>query len=97
MSGVPIVNMFEAKCHLRVDSCDEDDTILALCLAAGDYLARIGCDTAADPVPPSLKLAALLLVGHWFFNREAADRDPPAEIALGVSALTAPLREVSFG
>lgn len=92
-----ILTLSEAKAHCRIDTADEDVPITALIAAAEDHLTRIGCDTAADPAPPSLKLAALLLVGHWFFNREAADRDPPAEIALGVSALTAPLREVSFG
>ena len=92
-----IVTLADAKAHCLIDTADQDAHITAIIAAAEDYLTRIGCDTAADPVPPSLKLAALLLVSHWLENREAAWSEPAREMAFAVSALTAPLREVSFG
>lgn len=48
----------------------------------------------ASAVPAALKAAILLLVGHWYQNREAvgeATQEPP----LAVSALIAPFRRLS--
>lgn len=48
---------------------------------------------AAAAVPAALKAAILLLVGHWYANREAVG-EAMAELPLGVAALIAPYRRV---
>lgn len=37
-----------------------------------------------NEVPPGIKTAARLLVGHYFENREATSERPPSNIAIGV-------------
>lgn len=53
------------------------------------YLAGYG--GAAD-VPLALRHAILLLVGHWYVNREAVSNTSQSELPLAVSALLAPYR-----
>jgi len=50
-----------------------------------------GYGTAASDVPASILAAALLLVGHWFENREAVNiGNITSELPLAVRALLAP-------
>lgn len=50
---------------------------------------------AAAAVPAAIKAAILLLVGHWYFNREAVVVGiAPAELPMAVNALLAPYRRV---
>jgi len=50
---------------------------------------------AADDVPAPLRTAILMLMAHWYMNREAATADGPLHLLpMGVSALTAPYRRV---
>jgi uncharacterized phiE125 gp8 family phage protein len=44
---------------------------------------------ASNPIPETLKLAMLLLIGHWYNNREAAGT-ATGEIAFAVKALLTP-------
>lgn len=89
------------KTHLRVDSDDEDTLIAAYASAAVDYVEKF-CDgvlvqkltpPAKDEEPPREVLftsgiwaAMLLLIGHWYANREAAAQSL-TELPLGVEAL----------
>lgn len=41
---------------------------------------------------PSLRVAALLLIGHWFENREAVSDRSMASLPMAVDALIAPIR-----
>lgn len=50
--------------------------------------------TAVADVPASIKAAILLLVAHWYENREAAGA--ASELPFSVSALLAPLRRVGI-
>lgn len=52
-------------------------------------------DSPADyaaAVPPPIKHAMLLLVGHWFENREGTFGGSMTELPMGVNALLAPYR-----
>lgn len=88
-----IVTLSEAKAHLRIDYDDEDSSLTGLIEAAESYLSGVGCDVAADPLPPALRQAALLLIGHWYANRESTTNGR-SEIPFGVSALITNLREM---
>ncbi len=93
--------MAQIKAHLRVDSDAEDTLIAAYASAAVDYVEHF-CDGTLvevlttpeeDKEPPREVLftsgiwaAMLLLIGHWYANREAASQNL-AETPLGVEAL----------
>lgn len=52
---------------------------------------------AADDVPESIRQAALLLIGHWYANRETAVVGVSAnEVPLAVDALIAPYRRIGL-
>lgn len=51
-----------------------------------DYIA------GGDTIPKAIKQAALLLIGHWFENRQAIG-NVGSELPMGVSALIAPFRK----
>lgn len=48
----------------------------------------------ADDVPQSMKQAILLLVGHWFANRESVSDKAMTEVPMAVDALCRPYRMV---
>lgn len=48
----------------------------------------------ADDVPQSMKQAILLLVGHWFANRESVSDKAMTEVPFAVEALCQPYRMV---
>lgn len=54
--------------------------------------AGYGADATAVPAP--LRTAILLMVAHWFHNREAVAEGALAELPMGVSALVAPYRRI---
>jgi uncharacterized phiE125 gp8 family phage protein len=51
---------------------------------------RIVCGYSAVPEP--LRLAMLLLIGHWWTNRDAVTTNSLAELPLGVDSLMGPYR-----
>jgi len=51
---------------------------------------------ASEDVPAPIKQAILLLVGHWYANREALANSTMTELPLAVAALTAPFRRVAL-
>ena len=84
--------MATVKMHLRVDG-DEEDALIGGYLAAAKVHVAQHCDrklVEADPVEPEemsltadVEQAILLLVGHWYANREA--------VAVGTIATAMPL------
>lgn len=53
-----------------------------------------GTDPAV--VPAALKAAIMLLVGHWYQNREAVAENSLVELPMAVNALIAPFRRVGI-
>lgn len=96
-----MVSLGEAKVHLRLDTnagsadpsfeADQDAEILRLISAAADHLTSIDVNVSADPLPPALHHAILMLVAHFYENREAAGESMQVT-PLGVSRLIAPYR-----
>ncbi|ASQ10646.1 head-tail connector protein [Sinorhizobium meliloti] len=57
-----------------------------------EFTAGYG-ENAAD-VPHAIRTAILLIVAHWYNNREASTEGQQSEIPFGASALIAPFRRV---
>lgn len=51
-------------------------------------------DPAASTVPAAIRAAILLLVAHWYQNREAVSDTGATELPLAVNSLVAPYRRV---
>ena len=56
-----------------------------------------GYGAAASNVPPAIRAAALLLVGHWYENRDSVVIGTiVADLPMAVDSLLAPFRRVGF-
>ena len=89
----------QIKTHLRVDDDSEDQLIIAYAQAAADYVEKY-CDGSLVtertlPADSSLReilftqgiwAAMLLLIGHWYANREAAGQSL-SDIPFGVDSI----------
>ncbi|MBO1038186.1 head-tail connector protein [Brucella pituitosa] len=88
-----MVSLAVAKLFLRVDFDTDDADIERMIAAASDHYRSIGVDVDADPVPPAIEQAVLMLVGHFYANREAMSDFQRFSLEIGVDRLIAPHRE----
>jgi uncharacterized phage protein (predicted DNA packaging) len=93
-----VVTLAEAKDHCRVaqETDDQDDMLNGYVAAAQDHLSSIGVDMTAEPLPPALKHAVLMMVAHFYLNAEAVTTERVWFTPIGVDRLIAPYRSVSL-
>lgn len=96
------LTLAEVKDHLRLseNSADEDSYLGLLILASRrsveNCIDRAVVFSDAEPDLAVIKAAMLLLIGHWYANREAVSLGAAsAEMPLSVSWLLQPLRQMS--
>lgn len=98
-----MIDLAVVKSHLRVDYNDEDALIQAYTDAAfsafSDWTNRaLYAANAALPDPvgnamhitKSIEQGALLLIGHWYANREAVAVGAASELPMATKALWMP-------
>jgi uncharacterized phiE125 gp8 family phage protein len=61
-------------------------------LDAVSVAMTVGYGDAVDDVPAALRQAIMLLIGHWYTNREAVGLNTLSALPLGFDALIAPFR-----
>lgn len=88
-----IVTVNEVKTHLRIQHDEENEyleTLIAQAQAsAEDYCRVIFSDHAPEPV----RLAVLLMVGHYYENREPSDNITYATMRSAFQNLLYPYRD----
>ncbi|MGG0257942.1 head-tail connector protein [Bacillus mycoides] len=68
-----VLKLEEAKEYLRVDGNDEDTLISSLIIAAEIYIKN-ATSKNVDLKSELAKLAARILISHWYENREAVGK-----------------------
>lgn len=78
--------------HIRSDRQDEDDYLALLREAAMSHFADYTGQSLAEDVPvyPAIQQGLLLLIGHWYENREMTTERPLSEAPAATYALWAP-------
>ncbi len=105
-----LISLDEAKqqCSLELDFTDVDTYLQLLIDAAvnkvensiNKRLVAVGSVVAEDDlvITPSLKMATLLLIGHWYINREAVVTGTIATtVPLAYESLISPYRDIAVG
>lgn len=88
-----MISLADAKANLHIDTDYDDAVIERLIAAAGDHLKSIGVNMDADPLPPAVVQAQMLLIGHFYGHMEATTSGTNQAIEFGVDCLIAPYRE----
>lgn len=89
------VALADAKAHLRITFNSDDAYVTSLIEAAEDHVSSVGV-AFATPIQPAVRHAILLIVGHFYNNREAVTAAGIAAMPIGVNALLQPFREQSI-
>jgi uncharacterized phage protein (predicted DNA packaging) len=90
----PILTLDQIKAHLRIDpsNTDEDDQLTLFEQAAHLHTANVLRLDVDDTVGENVKVANLLLIAHWYRNRETVGDIKLGEIPLAYMALLIPER-----
>ena len=90
-----VVTVPEVKAHLRIQHDDEDEYLASLITqaqsAAEDY-CRI---SLPDDTPPSAQLALLLMISHYYENRDNSDKQIYLAMRMTFENLLYPHRDVT--
>ena len=91
-----ILTVNEVKAHLRIEDDDEDDYLESLILqsqAAAEDFCRVAFETDYDPVPEPVRLAVMLMVSHYYENRDNPDRAVYGTMRIAFENLLYPYRD----
>ncbi len=91
-----VVTVAEVKAHLRIQYDDEDVYLAALIpqaqAAAADFCRVSFADTAPEPV----RLAVLLMVSHYYENRDNPDKQVYTTMRMAFENLLYPHRNADL-
>ncbi len=88
-----MVTLQELKAHLRIEQDEEDGYLTALLAAAKTSCEDFCGRPFSDDMPEPVRLAMLLMAGHFFTHRENSDRDAYEAMFDAFHALLWPYRE----
>ena len=88
-----VVTVDEVKTHLRIQQDEEDgyiDRLIAQAQAAAEDYCRV---QFYDPAPEPVRLAVLLMVSHFYENRDNPDRQVYLTMRMAFQNLLYPYRD----
>ncbi|MBR5879485.1 MAG: head-tail connector protein [Akkermansia sp.] len=88
-----ILTIEEVKAHLRIQHDEEDDLIEGF-IAQAEAVAEDYCRVQfTDPAPEPVRLAVLLMVSHYYENRDNPDRQVYMTMRIAFENLLYPYRD----
>lgn len=88
-----ILTAEEVKAHLRIQHDEEDDLIDGF-IAQAEAVAEDYCRVQfPEPAPEPVRLAVLLMVSHYYENRDNPDRQVYATMRTAFENLLYPYRD----
>ena len=88
-----ILTVAEVKTHLRIEDNDEDTylgTLIAQAQAAAEDFCRVNF---TDDAPGPVRLAVMLMVSHYYENRDNPDRAVYGTMRIAFENLLYPYRD----
>lgn len=90
-----VVTVDEVKMHLRVDH-DEEDAYLEGLIAQAQAVAEDFCRVSfSNEAPEPVRLAVLLMISHYYENRDNPDKQVYITMRLAFENLLYPYRDVT--
>ena len=88
-----ILTVEEVKAHLRIQH-DEEDDLIAGFIAQAEVVAEDYCRVQfPEPAPEPVRLAVLLMVSHYYENRDNPDRQVYTTMRTAFENLLYPYRD----
>ena len=88
-----ILTTEEVKAHLRIQHDEEDDLIEGF-IAQAEAVAEDYCRVQfPEPAPEPVRLAVLLMVSHYYENRDNPDRQVYMTMRIAFENLLYPYRD----
>ena len=90
-----IVTIPAVKAHLRIQHEDEDayiESLIKQAQSAAEDFCRV---SFAEDAPPPVRLAVLLMIGHYFENRDNPDKQVYLAMRMAFENLLYPHRDVT--
>ena len=88
-----ILTIEEVKAHLRIQH-DEEDELIDGFIAQAEAVAEDYCRVQfPDPAPEPVRLAVLLMVSHYYENRDNPDRQVYMTMRIAFENLLYPYRD----
>lgn len=93
-----ILTVEEVKAHLRVQHTEEDVYLMSLvrqAQATAEEYCRVSFESDVPaPAPEPVRLAVLLMVSHYFENRDNPDKQMYIAMRMAFENLLYPFRDV---
>ena len=91
-----VVTVDEAKAHLRIDH-DEEDAYIDGLIAKAQAVAEDYCRVSfSDQAPEPVRLAVLLMVSHYYENRDNPDKQTYLTMRMAFENLLYPHRNMDL-
>ena len=88
-----ILTVDEVKSHLRIETDDEDELLERL-IAQAQAFAETYCRVSfEEDAPEPVRLAVLLMVSHYYENRDNPDRQIYVTMRMAFENLLYPFRD----
>jgi uncharacterized phage protein (predicted DNA packaging) len=89
-----VITVAEAKAHLRVQY-EEEDAFLASLIQQAQATAEDFCRVLFDEnAPPAVRLAVLLMLSHYYENRDNPDKQTYLTMRMAFENLLYPHRDI---